>query len=413
MLFWIIAGILALAVAGLLALAVIRGRDSETPAAAYDLQVYRDQLKEVERDTARGVIGADEAERLRTEVSRRILAADTALHRESATQGGGRGARALALVAALAVAGGALGLYGWLGAPGYGDLPLKSRIAAAQDRHANRPTQAEIEARMPATVPAEPAPEYAELMEKLRETVAGRPGDLEGQQLLARNEAALGNLRAAYAAQEEVIRIKGENATAEDHVFLAELMISAAQGYVSPEAESSLRRALELERGNGAARYYMGLMLAQNDRPDLAFRMWESLLREGPSDASWMEPIRNQIEELAQRAGVEFTPPAEGAPAAPAPALPGPDAGDMQAAGDMSPAERMEMIRGMVSNLSDRLANEGGTPDEWARLIGAYGVLGEMAQARAIWIEAQKVFADRPNAMETVRSGARRAGLVE
>ena len=42
------------------------------------LAIYKDQLSEIERDEARGTLTADEAKRLRTEVSRRILAADDA-----------------------------------------------------------------------------------------------------------------------------------------------------------------------------------------------------------------------------------------------------------------------------------------------------------------------------------------------
>src|SRR5436309_12018452 len=40
-----------------------------------DLAVYRDQLDEIARDRAAGLIGADEAEAARVEVSRRVIAA--------------------------------------------------------------------------------------------------------------------------------------------------------------------------------------------------------------------------------------------------------------------------------------------------------------------------------------------------
>ena len=78
-LFWIVTAALSLAVALLLARALLRGRRDTGPAQAFDIQVYRDQLKDVERDLARGVIEAGDAERVRTEISRRILAADSAM----------------------------------------------------------------------------------------------------------------------------------------------------------------------------------------------------------------------------------------------------------------------------------------------------------------------------------------------
>ncbi|MEL7216548.1 MAG: c-type cytochrome biogenesis protein CcmI, partial [Pseudomonadota bacterium] len=51
----------------------------EDGSAAYDLEVYRDQLSELDRDLARGTLSAAEAERAKLEIQRRILAADKAL----------------------------------------------------------------------------------------------------------------------------------------------------------------------------------------------------------------------------------------------------------------------------------------------------------------------------------------------
>ena len=76
MVFWIIVAAIALLSASLLALAALRGRPGVEPAAAYDLRIYRDQLKEVDRDLARGIVAEADAERTRTEIARRLLAAD-------------------------------------------------------------------------------------------------------------------------------------------------------------------------------------------------------------------------------------------------------------------------------------------------------------------------------------------------
>ena len=56
MIFWITASALALVAFAILARAVLRRRDTEEHPAAFDLQVYRDQLKEVDRELARGLI---------------------------------------------------------------------------------------------------------------------------------------------------------------------------------------------------------------------------------------------------------------------------------------------------------------------------------------------------------------------
>jgi cytochrome c-type biogenesis protein CcmH len=70
------------------------------------------------------------------------------------------------------------------------------------------------------------------------------------------------------------------------------------------------------------------------------------------------------------------------------------------------------MIEGMVAGLSARLADEGGPPEDWARLIRSLGVLGRVEQATAIWTEAREVFAADPAAMELLADTARDAGLA-
>ncbi|MGR3270341.1 c-type cytochrome biogenesis protein CcmI [Thalassococcus profundi] len=416
--FWIVTAVLAIVVSATLGMALLRGRRPEGDAGDYDLRVYRDQLREIARDAERGVIAPEEAERLRTEVSRRILAADASAG-GAASDAGRQPARLGAVAAAVmapALIGGGYGLYLQLGAPGYGDLALADRKAAAEQARETRPTQAAAEQQAgPGTPAADASPDYLDLVTKLRTAVQERPDDLQGQVLLARSEAALGNYVAAYEAQENIVRIKGDEATARDYADLADMMILAAGGYVSPEAERVLEAALTRDPQNGVARYYGGLMWAQTGRPDAAFRLWEPLLRDSAPTDPWVPPIRAQIEEMAYRAGVQnfSLPPLEDGPAQTGPALPGPSAGDMEAAQDMSPEARQEMIRGMVARLSDRLATEGGSPEEWARLIAAYAVLGNEGQAIAIWDDAKEVFAGNDEALETVREGARNAGLVQ
>lgn len=411
MTFWIVTGLLTLGVAALLALALIRGRRGEEHPAAYDLRVYRDQMKEVDRDLARGVIAPEDAERIRAEVARRLLLADTQLKTTFAEATQPRlPSLAVAGLSTVALLAGSFLLYQEIGAPGYGDLGLQTRIAKAEALRENRPSQAQAEAGMGQnTHRPEIAQDYTELMDRLRAMLAERPADLQGQTLLARNEAALGNFRDAYAAQMVVLRLKGPEATAQDYVDLADMKILAAGGYVSPEAEEALRAALARDPANGAALYYMGLMAAQTARPDQAFRVWDQLLRRGPADAPWIPPILAQIEEMSIRAGVAYVIPdtiptsAEG--------LAGPTALDIEAAGQMSPMERMVMIESMVTTLSQRLTNEGGTPEEWAQLITALGVMGNQDGAYAVWVESQQVFGADPAAMDRLRAAAERAGV--
>jgi len=415
MLFWIVAALIALVMTGLVVLALVRGGAGEEPAAAYDLRVYRDQLKEIDRDLARGIIAPEDAERMKTEISRRVLEADRALARASTT---GRDDPAVARIAAAGVAvvavAGAIWLYRDIGAPGYGDLPMSQRLEMAEASLAARPSQDEAEetARERLGPPPEVDPRFAELMERLRAVVAERPNDIQGLELLARNEAATGDPAAGAAAQRRLVALKGEAATAQDFAALADLMVLAAGGLVTPEAEAVLNEVLTRDGRNGTARYYVGLMMAQNGRPDRAFKIWDDLLKSSDPAAPWVPVIMAQMQELSIYAGQEWQPPAFAA-APPAVAGPGPSAEDMEAAAEMSEEDRNAMIRGMVEGLAERLATEGGSAEDWARLIGALGVMGEADRAAEIWAEAQGVFAGYPEMLATVRAAAERAGVAE
>lgn len=415
--FWTVSAGLAVAVGLLLLLALMRGRDITGAPAAHDIAIYRDQLAEIDRDAQRGTIGPDEAQRLRNEVKRRILEAD----RTAGQRGAGHsapGGRWRSLAGAVLVVGpvaAAFALYLTLGAPGYPDLPLATRIEMAEAERASRAPQAEAEARAaPALqtaaqrVQAAADPQFLDLIAQLRQTVAQRPDDLRGQMLLARNEAMLGNYRTALAAQDRVIALRGDQASARDLAGRAELLVQAAGGYVSPEAEAALRAVLARDPANGTARFYLGLLDWQTGRPDRTFAIWRALLEQSAPDAPWVAPIRAGIGELAQLAGVRYSPPTAGA----AP-LRGPAAADIDAAGRMTAGDRMEMIRGMVAGLSQRLAGQGGTPAEWAQLIRAYGVLQQTDQARGAWQQAQAAHGTDPGAMDTIRAAAQDAGVAQ
>ncbi len=397
--FWIATAAFSVLVVVLLMRTVLRPRQAMAPAAAYDVQVYRDQLKEVERDVARGVLTQDDASRARTEVSRRLLEADRALQSAQMLDVKSGPFDRLLLGAGLAATvAGAFGVYLQIGAPGYPDLPLAARMEMVDQARQARPTQDIAETQLPFREGMPPDPRRAELVEQLRVVMEQRPDDAQGWALLAQNEAALGNFRAGHLAQARLIEVLGDTAGGFHYIDMAEMMILAAGGYVSPEAEAALMRGLAMEPRNGTGRYYAGLMYAQQGRPDLAFPIWRNLMAESTIDAPWLEPIRLQIEEVAFLAGVNVTLAQLPQPAAPR----GPSAADVQAAQDMAPEDQAAMIEGMVAGLAARLASEGGPPEDWARLIGAQIVLGRTEDAILIAEEARSVFADLPDALALI-----------
>lgn len=397
MIFWIICIVLTLVVAGMVVAPLVRG-DSDA-AEAPDVAFYRAQLEELDRDLERGVIDSVEAERARVEVARRLLGADA--RAADVTTNPPSPILAVVVVGLIAALG--LGSYVFLGAPGYGDLPLKARIAASDEMRANRPTQSALEAA------ATPAPlvdfpdEYLASVAQLRIIVPTRPDDMRGWELLAYHESQMRNYAAAAAAQARVLALKGKDTTIEDRKRLVDLMVSAADGLVSPQAEGFVRQILNESPDDAAGLYYMGALYYQTDRPDVALRLWRPVAANGDPTLFHVAAIRSQIEDAAFRAGEKYT----------LPEVAGPSAEDIANAQDMTEEDRQGMIRGMVAQLAGRLADEGGPATEWARLISAYGVLGETANATEIWLEASEVFAGSGAAMTTLREAAQAAGVTE
>jgi cytochrome c-type biogenesis protein CcmH len=250
--FWIAAGALSLAVAFLILLANLCARGDAAPAAAYDLQVYRDQLKELDRDLERGVLTEAEAARARTEVSRRILEADRALQKRQ----GGRSRRSglerwIVAGGLLAVVAGAVGVYMQIGAPGYPDLPLTTRIAILEEARANRPDQAAAETQVEMRRPALPAqPEREELVAQFARDHGTAPRRRRRAWRFWPRTRRRWAISAPPISRRRLIELLGEEATGLHYIDLAEMMILAAGGYVSPEAEEALlQRAGDASRG--------------------------------------------------------------------------------------------------------------------------------------------------------------------
>ena len=336
----IAAAFAALALLALLAvlLPLLRGGAAGPERAEFDRAVYRDQIRELDRDEARFTIGPAEAASARLEIQRRLLG------REDIARPAGSGRNpSLALVLALLAASGAGMLYLSTGAPDLPAQPFASRAVDPQEAELRR-ALAELEYR----VTAEPANGQAWL-------------------LLARTRAALGQWRGAEAAYRRALPL-----VPPDPDLLAaalEATVLAADGIVAPAAAEGFARVLAEDPDNPIARFYLAAADAQAGRHPAAIAAWQALAAELPVEASIRAEIARRIATTAQAAGIAAPPLAP--PAAP------PD-----------PIARAAMIQGMVDRLAARLEE---TPDDaegWLRLGRAYTVLGEHQKAARAYASA-------------------------
>ncbi len=319
--------------------------------AAFDMEVYRDQIAEIERDLERGLLSGREAEDARAEIGRRLLAADRQLTGAAGEDDGGSPAdsahaRPMAATVAVLVPMAAVALYLAIGSPWHSDrTPGGGFIAAPGD--------------------ATGGADMIALVEKLGRTLKDRPDDAKGWALYAKALGNLGRHDAALDAFRRAVALNPNNVELLSR--FAELQIFIAGGTVTPEARRTLEAALALEADQPRARYYIGLAEQQAGRLRKALDLWLALEAESPDDAPWRALLSTRIERLAKQIGVAGAVLAsmrELAAKRPAPDQPG------------------AMIHAMVERLAARLAKQPDDAEGWRRLARSYRVLGEPVKSR-------------------------------
>jgi len=98
-------------------------------------------------------------------------------------------------------------------------------------------------------------------------------------------------------------------------------------------------------------------------------------------------------------------------PSADAVGPPAPNASQVAAAAQMPPAERNQMIEGMVARLAQRMAENGSDVDGWLRLIRAYSVLGEREKALSAAANARSALAGDNDNLRRIGELAKELGL--
>ncbi len=342
-LFWLAAASLTVLVVALLVTPLLR-RPNPVPArAAYDLEVYRDQLTEIERDLGRGLIAREQADGARAEIGRRLLAAADGV--EAGSEPPPRSGRRLAWGLLVAIPIAALAGYAAIGRPDLPAQPLASRMTA------------------PATADAVPA-DVTAAVAHLAERLTQQPDDLDGWTVLAQSLGRMGRLAEAVDAWRHAAALAKDDP--EFQGDLAEALIAANQGLVPEEARRLFDGILTKTPDDPRAIHYLAMAAAQAGDYRGALDRWLALAARSPADAPWLPTIRQGIEAMAERLKLNAAA-IMPKPLPPQAATPAPDAESQQGA----------MVRGMVDSLAARLAAQ---PDDlagWMRLARSYQVLGE------------------------------------
>src|SRR6266550_6325429 len=254
------------------------GRGARPQSDASEAAVYKDQLAEIDRDVAAGLIGPSEADAARVEIGRRLLAAADS-QRDPPVASNIRLRRSAAVIALVGLPILAVAFYLPLGSPRLGDFPLAARTRAPD-----------------VTQPLD------NLVAQVEQHLEKNPADGRGWSVLAPVLARLGRFDDAVRAYRNSITYAGDSA--ERRSDLGEALAIAAGGVITAEAKAEFERAVAQNAGEPRAHYYLGLAAEQDGRQADAAAIWHAMLAKAPADAPW----RPLVEAALARVGSPAAP---------------------------------------------------------------------------------------------------------
>ncbi len=378
MIFWIACALLTLAAVMAILLPFVKARPRTTGAldavGGNDLEVYKDQLREIDEDEARGLISGGDAVAARTEVSRRILkiAAGTS---STPIPTGHKGGRLAVAVVSLGVPLAAWIGYGFTGSPQIPDQPFEARL----QKPASEST-------------------IAELIAKTETHLAANPNDGKGWEVIAPIYLRLEKFDQAALAFKRSSELLG--ASFKSEVGLAQALTGMNGGQVGPDAEAAFKRASQMAPADPQPPFMLATALAQKGQYLDAKASFEQLLLKAPADAPWRQAVERSIAEL----NVAIN--ADGAGTAK-----GPTPADIDNAATMPDADRMAMIEGMVAGLDAKLKDNPSDKDGWLRLIRSYAMLKKQDDAMSALQRARAGLSGNSQGLSEVKALALELGL--
>jgi cytochrome c-type biogenesis protein CcmH len=253
-----------------------------------NLDIYREQIGELDRDLAAGTLSREQWQKDRDELSRRMLDdVRTDPEGQSATsKGRSRMAPALVIAALFPIA--AVLLYTQLGTPGALD---PAAVKPAGSPHAGQQFSPE---------------QVDQMLVQLAQRMEKDPDNLEGWILLGRSYSALGRFPEASAALQRAVKLKGDDPNL--LTDYADALAMASGQTLEGEPIQLIEKALAIDPDHQKALALAGT--AAFDRGDFAGAVgrWERLLRTVPPDSEGARSIQASIDDARARAGMPPAP---------------------------------------------------------------------------------------------------------
>lgn len=248
-----------------------------------NIAVYKDQLAEIDADLERGVIGPEEAQAARVEVSRKILQVADAVEAGEETQSESgsndtghtqpRKTLALVLTGLIPVAAGLT--YASVGSPKLPDLPHAPRLK----ENLKTATAANLLARVEAQLQA-------------------HPEDGRGWDVIAPFYFRARRYSDSADAYRNAIRLLGE--TPERLLGYVKAAIGANNGVVTEELRQISERLTKLVPDRAEPKFWLALALEQDGNLDGAKKAYSDLLATATDKDPWRQMVQGRLDGLAK-----------------------------------------------------------------------------------------------------------------
>lgn len=276
--FALIAGILLFVL-----LSMLRRQNTGTASSIdrVNINIYRDQLRELDNDLAAGTIAPGQHAEARSELERRLLDDTAGTDAGTAVQAprtGIRTAAALALIIPLAV----IGLYLAVGTP--------QSLAPQQRGDATQNITAE---------------QVEQMVAKLAARMKNSPDDPEGWIMLGRSYAVLERFDEAAAAYAEAVsRLPGDARLLVDY---ADVLAMSQGQHLTDEPEKLIQRALAIDPDNPKALALAGTFAFAQKKYAMAAVHWQKLEKSLPAGSELKQAVQGSIAEAQALAGMNNT----------------------------------------------------------------------------------------------------------
>lgn len=246
-------------------------------ADSININIYRDQLRELDEDLAAGTLDAARHAEARAELERRLLEDTTPAEDRPAAAAAPRSGKLTAILLAALLPAGAAGLYLAVGTP--------AGLTPGAHADAQEITPQQVEA----------------MVEKLAARLKESPENGEGWVMLGRSYAALERYaEAATAYAQAVARIPGDARLLVDY---ADVLAMSRGRKLAGEPEQLVQRALAIDPANGKALALAGTAAFERKDYATAVKYWQKLAATLPADSEIATAVENSIAEARALSG--------------------------------------------------------------------------------------------------------------